>query len=102
MKRISAGMVVLVMLLFMANPALADKQKTSLALQNMTCPSCTYMVKGALTKVSGVIDVKVSYDKKTAYVTFENTKATIAALVEATTNAGFPSHEIKQKKGSSK
>lgn len=102
MKRISVGTVTLVMLLLVASPALADEQKTSLALKNMTCPSCNYMVKSALMKVDGVKSAKVSFEKKTAYVTFEDSKATIAALIKATTNAGFPSSEIKQKKGSSK
>jgi mercuric ion binding protein len=38
---------------------------------------------------------KVSYDTKLALVTFDDEKATIKALTDATTNAGYPSKKVK-------
>jgi mercuric ion binding protein len=52
-----------------------------------------------LEKVPGVIDAKVDYDHKTATVKYDPEKASPAAFVKATTNAGFPStlHNRTQK-----
>lgn len=36
-------------------------------------------------------DLDVSYVRKTASVTFDDAKATVAALIEATTKSGYPS-----------
>ena len=52
---------------------------------------CPITVKMALNKVEGVNDAEVSLEKKQAVVTFEDTKTTAAVLVQATTNAGYPS-----------
>ena len=52
---------------------------------------CPITVKMVLNKVEGVTDAEVSLEKKQAVVTFEDTKTTAAALVQATTNAGYPS-----------
>ena len=41
--------------------------------------------------VPGVAKVVVSYTRKTAIVTFDDTKTAVPALTAATTNAGYPS-----------
>jgi mercuric ion binding protein len=41
-------------------------------------------------KVPGVTEAKIDYDHKTATVKFDPEKASSAALVKATTDAGFP------------
>lgn len=64
-----------------------------LDVQNMTCSLCPITVRKALEKVSGVTEVEVDLAKKTASVKFDADKATVAALVKATTEAGFPSSE---------
>ena len=66
-------------------------QTVVLDVQNMTCELCPITVKKALGKVPGVADTKVDLDKRTATVTFDPDKANLAALVKATTDAGFPS-----------
>ena len=67
------------------------QQTTVLDVQNMTCGLCPVTVKKSLEKVPGVADAKVDFDKKTATVRFDTDKASVAALVKATTEAGFPS-----------
>lgn len=71
---------------------LADGQQTAvLDVQNMTCSVCPITVKKSLQKVPGVTDAKIDFDRKTATVRFDSGKADLAALVKATTEAGFPS-----------
>lgn len=83
-------------LLAMPLPALAAKARTVvLDVQNMTCELCPITVRKALDKVPGVAAVKVDFDKKTATVKFDPDRANIAALVKATTNAGYPSSAHK-------
>lgn len=67
------------------------QQTTILDVQNMSCSVCPITVRMSLQKVPGVIDAKVDFDRKTATVRFDTGKADVAALVKATTEAGFPS-----------
>jgi mercuric ion binding protein len=80
------GMVLIGGMAFAAPP-----QTTTLAVENMTCGTCPIVVKKALEKVPGVSATAVDFDKKTATVTFDPDKATLARLTQATTEAGFPS-----------
>ena len=57
----------------------------------MTCPVCPITIKKALTKVKGVVKAEVSYDKREAIVSYDDSKASVAALLQATKNAGYPS-----------
>jgi copper chaperone CopZ len=52
---------------------------------------CPHVIKQSLAAVPGVINVTVSDKTKTAAVTFDDTKADVKALTEATTAAGYPS-----------
>ena len=77
---------------FLLSTAASAAEKTvTLAVENMTCTACPHIVKGSLTAVPGVSHVEVSFADKTATVTYDDAKAAIAALVRATTDAGYPS-----------
>jgi mercuric ion binding protein len=76
--------------LLTAAPAFAAERSVTLAVDNMTCAMCGPTVKKALTRVGGVGKVEVATDKGTTTVTFDDAKATVAALIVATTNAGYP------------
>ena len=72
--------------------ALAATPKTAvLDVQNMTCNLCPVTVKKSLEHVPGVSQARIDFEKKTATVTFDADKTTAAALVKATTDAGYPS-----------
>lgn len=71
--------------------AFAASQTAVLDVQNMTCPVCPVTVKKALEKVPGVGDAKIDFEHKTATVKFDSAKTTAAALMKATTDAGYPS-----------
>jgi periplasmic mercuric ion binding protein len=70
-------------------------QTITLDVKNMTCAVCPITVRKALEKVPGVASVKVDLDTKSAMVTFDPEKANAAALVKATTEAGYPA-SLKQ------
>ncbi|MDN5370556.1 MAG: periplasmic mercuric ion binding protein [Shewanella sp.] len=57
----------------------------------MNCAMCPITVKKALNKVKGVIEAEVSYEHKHAVVNFEDNQTSAGKLLEATTNAGYPS-----------
>jgi mercuric ion binding protein len=69
----------------------AEAQTVVLDVRNMTCELCPITVKKALDKVPGVTASKIDLAKKTATVKFDPDRANVAALVKATTNAGYPS-----------
>ncbi len=88
MKKLLSAAVAVFLL---ASPAWAGSKTVTLAVSNMTCASCPITVKKALTKVEGVSKADVSLEKKQAVVTFDDAKTSVAALVKATTDAGYPS-----------
>lgn len=72
-------------------PAFAVERTVTLEVGNMTCASCPYIVKKSLEHVPGVTTVAVSFEKKTATVSFDAVMTSIAELTRATGNAGYPS-----------
>ncbi len=85
-------------LVIVSLPTLAKPQTVTLDLPTMNCAMCPITVKKALTQVVGVATAEVSYEHKQAVVTFEDTRTSTVALVEATTNAGYPSTIVSEKK----
>ncbi len=69
----------------------ADPKTVVLDVQNMTCELCPITVKKALDQVPGVAAAKIDFTKKTATVKFDPDRVNVAALVKATSNAGYPS-----------
>jgi mercuric ion binding protein len=79
------------LLLAAALPALAANKTVTLSIPSMTCPVCPITVKKALKAVPGVSRVDVSFDKKDAVVSFDDSKTSVAALTKVTGDAGYPS-----------
>ncbi|WP_370978979.1 mercury resistance system periplasmic binding protein MerP [Agaribacterium sp. ZY112] len=71
--------------------AFAVEQQVTLSVPTMNCATCPITVKKALKNIDGVISAEVSYKTKLAIVIFDDEKTGVASLVEATTNAGYPS-----------
>jgi len=76
-------------------PAWAATKTVTLSIPGMTCVTCPITVKLALGKVDGVQKAEVSYEKREAVVTFDDTRTTAEAIAKATGNAGYPS-TVKQ------
>ena len=76
---------------FASSAAFAADKTITLAVKNMYCAACPHTVKASLQAVPGVKAVTVSYEDKTAMVTYDDTRTDVKALTAATTNAGYPS-----------
>lgn len=70
---------------------MAAQRTVTLAVENMYCQACPYMVKKTLEKVSGVSKATVSFEEKTAVVVFDDARTNVDELAKAATKAGFPS-----------
>jgi mercuric ion binding protein len=73
-----------------SSSAIAAERTVTLAVQNMTCASCPYIVRESMAAVDGVEKVDVSFESKTATVTFDDAKTTVEAIAEASERAGYP------------
>ena len=74
----------------LAASAMATVQTVTLDVPGMACSSCPITVKKSLTKVDGVQQVKTSFEKREAVVTFDDVKTSVEKLSLATANAGYP------------
>lgn len=72
--------------------SMAKPQIVTLELPTMNCPVCPITVTKSLEQVDGVTDVEVLYEKKLAQVGFDDESTDIQTLIDATTNAGYPSN----------
>lgn len=77
----------------MAAPA--HSQTATFTIGNMTCATCPISVKTAMQKVPGVQSVNVSFEKKTAVVVFDPSRAKPAAIAAASTSVGFPATQVR-------
>jgi mercuric ion binding protein len=61
-----------------------------LSVPTMDCATCPLLIRTALERVNGVNEAKVSYERREAVVTFDDSRVSVAQLVEATTEVGYP------------
>lgn len=80
----------------LAQAAFAGERTVTFAVDNMTCASCPYIVKSSMAAVPGVAKVDVSFQAKTATVTFDDAKTNPNAIATASMNAGYPAHPVQQ------
>jgi mercuric ion binding protein len=91
MKFLRFARVAAIAALTAVSSAWMPPRTVTLSVSGMTCATCPITVKKALTKVPGVTRVEVRYEAREVVVTFDDSKTTTAALVKATTDAGYPS-----------
>ncbi len=77
-------------LLLASTCATAAEKTITLDVADMTCSACPITVKKALNTVPGVSKVNVSLERKQAVVTYDDSKAQLNNLVNATFEAGYP------------
>lgn len=92
----SLSVCTLIGALALAPAAWAGDRTVTFAIDNMTCASCPYIVKTSMAAVPGVANVTVSFEAKTATVTYDDTKTTPDAIAAASVNAGYPAHPTQQ------
>ncbi len=84
----------LALLLVLPLSAQAARQSVQLSVPGMDCALCPITVKKALSRVKGVEQVQVDYDKRLASVIFDEALTDVAALTRATRDAGYPSTPV--------
>ncbi len=74
--------------------ALAEERTVEIAVSELTCPSCSFIVASSL---RGVPSVQINdfvegpEDDRGVYsVTFDDTEATVESIIEAVTANGYP------------
>ena len=84
-----------VFLLILSTFSFADKLNTSetitLDIPSMFCMTCPITVRLSLDKVEGVFEAVTDLDSKTATITYDSAVTDVESLIDATTNAGYPS-----------
>jgi len=90
MSKLLASAAITVIVLA-SSMALAAEKTITLAVKNMYCADCPFIVRKSLEAVPGVSKAVVSYKEKTAIVTYDDTRTDVTALTRATTEAGYPS-----------
>ncbi|HFE44679.1 MAG TPA: mercury transporter MerT [Nannocystis exedens] len=70
------------------------RQRVVLSIDNMTCAGCSSTVRGALSALDGVRVLEVTSEPPRAIVEFDRGTVSIATLIEATTEVGYPSAQI--------
>jgi mercuric ion binding protein len=92
----SLSALALIMSVMTAPAAFATERTVTFAVDNMTCASCPYIVKTSMAAVPGVSTVAVSFEAKTATVTFDDAKTNADAIAAASMNAGYPARPTGQ------
>jgi mercuric ion binding protein len=92
----SLSVFALIASVMMSSTAFAGERTITFAVDNMTCASCPYIVKNSMAAVLGVENVAVSFQAKTATVTFDDAKTNPDAIATASTNAGYPARPKPQ------
>ena len=72
----------------------AAERTVTLAVENMTCTACPYIVRKTMAAVPGVSRVEVSFERKAAVVTFDDARTTAGAVAAASANAGYPARPV--------
>jgi periplasmic mercuric ion binding protein len=72
----------------MADDVGAD-QLAIIRIEGMHCHKCEQTIQKALLRQDGVHEVEVDFNSKQASVLYDQDKATIKALTEAVTDAGY-------------
>ncbi|WP_027836182.1 cation transporter [Maritalea myrionectae] len=69
----------------------AAEQKVTLSVPGMYCASCPFIVKGAISRLDGIVSVSADADLRQAVVVFEDTATSLDDILLATKNAGYES-----------
>ena len=74
-----------------SSTAFAAEKIITLAVKNMYCADCPFIVRKSLEAVPGVSKAVASYKDKTVVVTYDDARTDVTTLTRATTEAGYPS-----------
>lgn len=70
-------------------------QKVEFTIKGMTCSGCEHHVKAEISKLKGIVEVVVSYEKGNAIVKFDNKQTSITEIEKAINSTGYKSLKSK-------
>ncbi|WP_346986145.1 mercuric transport protein MerTP [Chryseobacterium sp. POE27] len=70
-------------------------QKVEFTIKGMTCSGCEHHVKKEISKLKGIVEVIVSYEKGNAIVKFDNKQTSIEQIEKAINSTGYKSLKSK-------
>ncbi|AZA51178.1 mercuric transport protein MerTP [Chryseobacterium carnipullorum] len=70
-------------------------QKVEFTIKGMTCSGCEHHVKTEISKLKGIVEVIVSYEKGNAIVKFDNKQTSIEQIEKAINSTGYKSLKSK-------
>ena len=73
----------------------SEIQKVEFTIKGMTCSGCEHHVKSEISKLKGILEVVVSYDKGNAVVKFDSKKTNIQEIEKAINSTGYKSLKSK-------
>jgi len=78
----------------LSTPAFAEERKVEIAVSDLTCPSCSFIVASSM---RGVPSVEIAefedgpeYGQGVYSVTYDDTETTIESIIGAVTANGYP------------
>ena len=95
MKHIGGLLVLALVMSFSVNAALASSATVTIRVEGMHCGGCASSVEKKLKATKGVQEVIVSFEKKEAWVKYDDQKVTVAELREVINSTGFKVVEEK-------
>lgn len=72
-----------------------DSKKVEFTISGMTCTGCEHHVKSEISKLKGILESSVSYEKGNAVVKFESKKTSITEIEKAINATGYKVVKIK-------
>jgi periplasmic mercuric ion binding protein len=72
-----------------------DNENVTVNIPTIQCGTCKKNITKALNNLDGVTSVKVDMKKKTAFVTFDDSKTNTGAIEDAITSAGYDANDKK-------
>lgn len=68
-----------------------EQSVATLDVPGMTCVTCPFTIKKAISTLDGVSNVEASFDTMTATVTYDKNKVSVEDFIKATTDVGYAS-----------
>ncbi len=73
----------------------SEIQKAEFTVKGMTCSGCEHHVKTEISKLKGIVEVQVSYQKGNAIVKFDSKQTSIKEIEKAINSTGYKSLKSK-------
>ena len=92
-KQIVSVFILSLMITFSMTVVSAATQTVTIRIEGMHCQNCAASVQKKLKATEGVEGVRVSFEKKEAWIKFDDQKTSVAKLREVINSTGYKAAE---------